>query len=174
VDVNSKELFTFSQNTHLRGNKFKLVKPKSVSVRDSNFYVNRIVNIWNSPPDSIVTADSLFNFTRRLNSFDFSNFIILYVVQRAYQRWLLSALHPFWHTMHVVFIFYSTALFSLLLVLSNKQTNKYPQLRCTSRETTIHTSNLLIFCVLLPTQKVFMLFTFLGCLHPQTFNFTVQ
>jgi hypothetical protein len=48
VDVNSKELFTLSQNTHLRGNKFKLVKPKSVSVRDANFFVNRVVNIWNS------------------------------------------------------------------------------------------------------------------------------
>jgi hypothetical protein len=77
VDVNSKEFFTLSQNTHLPGNKFKLVKPKSVSVRDSNFYVNPVVNIWNSLPDSIVTADSIFSFKRRLNSFDFSNFIIL-------------------------------------------------------------------------------------------------
>jgi hypothetical protein len=94
-----KNNFTHSQKTHLRGNKFKLVKPKSVSVRDSNFYVNRIVNIWNSLPDSIVTADSVFSFKRRLNSFDL-------------------------HTMQVVFIFYYTALFSLALVLSNKQTNK--------------------------------------------------
>jgi hypothetical protein len=77
VDVNSKELFTLSQNTHLRGDKFKLVKLKSVSVRDYNFYVNRIVNIWKSLPDSIVTADSIFSFKRRLNSSDFSNFIIL-------------------------------------------------------------------------------------------------
>jgi ribonuclease P/MRP protein subunit RPP40 len=77
VDVNSNELFTLSQNTHLRGNKFKLVKPKSVSVRDSNFFVNRVVNIWNSLPDSIVTAESVYSFKRRLNSFDFSNFIIL-------------------------------------------------------------------------------------------------
>jgi hypothetical protein len=72
-----KNFSTLSLNTHLRGNKFKLFKPKSVSVRDSNFYVNRIVNIWNSLPDSIVTADSVFSFKRRLNSFDFSNFIIL-------------------------------------------------------------------------------------------------
>jgi hypothetical protein len=77
VDVNSKELFALSHNTHLRGNKFKLVEPISVSVRDSNFYVNRIINIWNSLPDSIVTVDSIFSFKRRLNSFDFSNFIIL-------------------------------------------------------------------------------------------------
>jgi hypothetical protein len=72
-----KNFFTLFQNTHLRGNKFKLVKPKSVSVRDSNFYVIRIVNIWNSLPDSIVTADSIFSLMLCLNSFDFSNFIIL-------------------------------------------------------------------------------------------------
>jgi hypothetical protein len=59
-----KNFSTLSQNTHLRGNKLKLVKPKSVSVRDSNFCVNRIVNIWNSLPDSIVTADSILSFKR--------------------------------------------------------------------------------------------------------------
>jgi hypothetical protein len=77
VDVNSNKLFTLFQNTNLRCNKFKFVKPKSVSVRDSNFSFNRVVNIWNSLPDSIVTAESVYSFNCRLNSFDFSNFIIL-------------------------------------------------------------------------------------------------
>jgi hypothetical protein len=77
VDVNSTELFILSQNTHLRGNKFKLVEPKSVSVRDSNFFANRVVDIWNPLPNSIVTAASVYSFRRRLNIFDFSNFIIL-------------------------------------------------------------------------------------------------
>jgi hypothetical protein len=65
VDVNSNELSLFL-NTHLRGNKFKLVKPKSVSVHDSNFFINRVVNIWNSLPDSIVTAESVSSFKHRL------------------------------------------------------------------------------------------------------------
>jgi hypothetical protein len=81
VGVNSKELFTLLKiRIYVVTTKFKLVKPKSVSVRDSNFYVNRIVNIWNSLPNSIVTADSVFGFKRRLNglnSFDSSNFIML-------------------------------------------------------------------------------------------------
>jgi hypothetical protein len=71
VNINSNELSTLSQNTHLRGNKFKLVNPKSVSVRDSNFFVNRVVNIWNSLPDGIITAESVYSFKRPLNSFDF-------------------------------------------------------------------------------------------------------
>ena len=74
VDVNPDEFFTLSQNTHLRGNKFKLVKPKSASVRESNFFVNRVVNIWNSLPDYIVTAESVSSFKYRLSNLDFSNF----------------------------------------------------------------------------------------------------
>jgi hypothetical protein len=77
VDVNSKELVTLSQNTHLRGNKFKSVRPKSVSVRDGNFFVNRVVNIRNSLPDSIITAESVSSFKHRLHSFDLSDFSLL-------------------------------------------------------------------------------------------------
>jgi hypothetical protein len=68
VDVNLNELSTLSQNTHLRGNKLKLVKPKSMSVRDSNFYVNHVVNIWNSLLDSIATADSVYGFNPRITN----------------------------------------------------------------------------------------------------------
>lgn len=77
VDVNSNEFLTLSQNTHLRGNKFKLVKHKPASARDANFFVNRVVNIWNSLPDSIVTAESVSCFKHRLNNFDLSNFIVV-------------------------------------------------------------------------------------------------
>jgi hypothetical protein len=48
-----------------------------VSVRDANFFLNRVVNIWNSLRDSIVTAESVSSFEHRLNSFDFSDLIIL-------------------------------------------------------------------------------------------------
>jgi hypothetical protein len=43
VDVKSKEMFPLSQNTNLRGNRFKLVKPKSASVRNNNLFVNRVI-----------------------------------------------------------------------------------------------------------------------------------
>lgn len=76
VETDFNKFFTLSTNTQLRGNKFKLVKPKFTSVRDANFFTNRVVNIWNALPDSIVTADSVSSFKHRLNSFDFSNFFI--------------------------------------------------------------------------------------------------
>jgi hypothetical protein len=39
------------------------------------------------------------------------------IIDGCYLPW-----HPFWHTMHIVFICYSTPFLSLVLVLSNKQT----------------------------------------------------
>jgi hypothetical protein len=86
VDVNSKEMFTVSQNAHLSGNKFKLVKPKSVSVRDANFFVNirnscSIIFLLLSPclALSIAYIDLIFQ-------------TLLCCVQGAYQRWLLPGL----------------------------------------------------------------------------------
>lgn len=76
VDITSAKFITLSCNTHLRGNQFKLVKPRFTSVRDANFFVNRVINIWNCLPDSIVTAESVSCFKRRLNSFDLSDFIL--------------------------------------------------------------------------------------------------
>ena len=75
VNINATKFFTLSSNTQLRGHQFKLVTPRSVSVRDAHFFSNRVVDIWNRLPDSIVTAESVSSFKRRLNSFDFSSFI---------------------------------------------------------------------------------------------------
>jgi hypothetical protein len=75
VNIDATKFFTLASNTQLRGNQFKLVKPRSVSVRDANFLSDRVVNIWNRLPDCTVTAESVYSFKRRLNSFDFSSFI---------------------------------------------------------------------------------------------------
>ena len=75
VNINDAKYFTFSSNTQLHGNQFKLVKPRSVSVREGIFFSNRVVDIWNCLPDCIVTAESVYSFKRRLDSFDFSSFI---------------------------------------------------------------------------------------------------
>jgi hypothetical protein len=74
VNMHSDNFFTRSVNTHLRGNSFKLVKPRSASVREANFFSHRVVDIWNSLPDSILTAESVSCFKRRLNGFDLSSF----------------------------------------------------------------------------------------------------
>jgi hypothetical protein len=53
----------------------QISQDRSVSVRDANFFSNRVVDIWKHSPDSTVTTESVSSFKRRLNSFDFSSFI---------------------------------------------------------------------------------------------------
>jgi len=48
------------------GNCKKLAKPRSLSVSDANLFSKRIVNIWNSLPDSVVSAIRISSFKRRL------------------------------------------------------------------------------------------------------------
>ena len=50
-----------------RGNSLKLLKPRHrLNVRGSHF-ANRVVNLWNSLPDNVVTAPSVDSFKRRLD-----------------------------------------------------------------------------------------------------------
>ena len=44
-------------------------KPRIISTRDSHFFTNRTMNLWNSLPDSIVTAPTVSCFKRRLGKF---------------------------------------------------------------------------------------------------------
>ncbi len=73
VDIGSDTscIFTRSFNTFTRGNSFKLTKNLVASQREINFYVNRIVNIWNSLPDSVVTTNSVASFKKCIDSTDF-------------------------------------------------------------------------------------------------------
>ena len=43
LKINATKFFTLSSNTHLRGNQFKLVKPRSASVRDANFFLTELL-----------------------------------------------------------------------------------------------------------------------------------
>jgi len=49
----------------------KLTKTHVYSVRDSNFFSNRMVNIWNALPDSIVKSPSVNSFKSKINSLHF-------------------------------------------------------------------------------------------------------
>ena len=50
-----------------RGNFLKLLKPRHrLNVR-GNYFANRVVNLWNSLPDNVVTAPSVDSFKRRLD-----------------------------------------------------------------------------------------------------------
>ena len=64
----SKErLFTFRDDSRTRGNQLKLFKTRSrLNVRKFSF-TNRVVDHWNSLPDSVITAPTLGAFERRLD-----------------------------------------------------------------------------------------------------------
>ena len=66
--------FAFSNVLYTRGNCKKLVKPRSVSDRDADMFSKRIVNIWNSLPDSVVSATGVNSFKRRLACVNWSVF----------------------------------------------------------------------------------------------------
>ena len=72
IDVKTDDFVVLSDNSHLRGNRYKLVKSIITTTCDANFYSNRIVNIWNDLPDSIVMASTVSSFKRCLHNFDFS------------------------------------------------------------------------------------------------------
>jgi len=55
----------------------KLAKTHVYSARDSNFFSNRVINIWNGLPDSIVKSPSVNSFKSKINSRHFCDFFVL-------------------------------------------------------------------------------------------------
>jgi hypothetical protein len=55
------------ENRNTRGHKYKLFKPRCrLSIR-KNLSCNRVVNMWNSLSENVVTAKTLLTFERRLD-----------------------------------------------------------------------------------------------------------
>ena len=50
-----------------RGNSLKLLKPRHRLNMRGNYFANRVVNLWNSHPDNVITAPSVDSFKRRLD-----------------------------------------------------------------------------------------------------------
>jgi hypothetical protein len=76
IDVQTDDFVVLANSINLRGNRYKLAKSIITTTRDANFYSNRIVNIWNDLPDSIVMASTVSLFKRHLRNFDFSAYIM--------------------------------------------------------------------------------------------------
>ena len=66
--VSKSKLFTLSDYASTRGNSLKLFKRRSRLQIRANSFSNRVVDVWNSLPDSVVQAPSLNCFKMRLNS----------------------------------------------------------------------------------------------------------
>ena len=68
VDIDVSSFFASSDVLYTTGNCKNLAKPRSVSVRDGNMFSKRIVNVWNSLPDSVVSATSVMKVERLVSS----------------------------------------------------------------------------------------------------------
>ena len=52
-----------------RGNNKKLTKNRCRTTRRQMFFTSRVVDVWNSLPDSVIDAPSLLSFERKLDKF---------------------------------------------------------------------------------------------------------
>ena len=73
VDVQSDKFFEFNMCPS-RGQQYKLYKNRSVSLVRAAFFSERVVNVWNSLPDS-VDFSTPSKFRRSIMRVDFSKFL---------------------------------------------------------------------------------------------------
>ena len=57
--IHTNDFLTFADSVITRGHGYKLVKRYSGVTESTHFYVNRLCNIWNSLPETVVKAHSL-------------------------------------------------------------------------------------------------------------------
>ena len=67
-DLDPSTFFTLNTAT-TRGHSLKLLKERSRLLDRQNFCTNRIVNLWNSLPDIIISAPTVATFKLRLDNF---------------------------------------------------------------------------------------------------------
>jgi hypothetical protein len=65
--VDSSSLLPLTAETKTRGHGFKLLKRHCRSELRSDFFSMRVVNLWNSLPDNVVTAPTLNTFKNRID-----------------------------------------------------------------------------------------------------------
>jgi len=76
VDVESSAFFSKQViETVTRGNDAKLCKTKVYSARDGNYISNRVINLWNSLPNHVVSVSSVGAFKRKLQNLRLPLFI---------------------------------------------------------------------------------------------------
>ena len=73
ADVQSDKFFEFNTRPS-RGHQYKLYKNRRVSRVRAAFFSERVVNVWNSLPDSIA-FNTLSKFKRSVMCVDFSKFL---------------------------------------------------------------------------------------------------
>jgi len=76
-DTTIASCFVHRSDDSTRGNQLKLYKCHCTVDVTKHYFSNRVVNVWNSLPDTVVTAPSLLYFRRQLAKFDLSIVFVL-------------------------------------------------------------------------------------------------
>ena len=78
VDLNVKDFFVFKESQHpTRGHSLELRHEDIYKTRNCRkfFFSVRVVEIWNSLPDSVVSATSIGSFKCRLEKIDLNKYM---------------------------------------------------------------------------------------------------
>ena len=63
----TKSFFTFSNTSTTRGNSLRLTKKHVSTNHYANFFTNRVINNWNSLPETIVRASTINAFKNQID-----------------------------------------------------------------------------------------------------------
>ena len=74
--ITINDMFIPSTNLFLRGHPFRLEIPLAKCNIRNHFFACRVVRIWNSLPDTIVSAPTVQSFKELIKKFDLSKFLI--------------------------------------------------------------------------------------------------
>ena len=69
INVDCKKFFVLNTDSRTRGHSYKLFKQRFYSDVSKYFLSNRVIDLWNSLPDHIVTAPSINCFKNKLDNF---------------------------------------------------------------------------------------------------------
>jgi len=72
-----EDCFSFNPSSHTRGRAYKLYKARCAKGTRQNFFVCRVINVWNSLPNT-VCFNSQASFKRSLKGINFSEFLKCY------------------------------------------------------------------------------------------------
>jgi len=67
-DIEPSTFFTINNSSITRGYQLKLFKVRSRLMIRQHFFTNRTVNLWNSLPNSIVTAPTVASFKQKIDN----------------------------------------------------------------------------------------------------------
>ena len=72
-NLNVEKYFTIDQLNYTRGNGHKIKGKRFQSHEAKHFFFNRVVNVWNKLPSSVVNCDTVLTFKSHLDKFLASN-----------------------------------------------------------------------------------------------------